>query len=164
MTSPVYDFVRGYAEKHNIRAHMPGHKGICRAECGFSQAYLYDITEINGADYLFDPHGIIAESERNAAALFRTAGTVYSTAGSTACIQAMLASVCRSGDTVAAARNAHTAFINACALLGLEAEWIYPDTDGGIADFIEAADRSMYERKEEAHRRIDATFKNEIKM
>ena len=41
---------------------------------------------------------------------------------------------------------------------------IVPDTDGGIADFIEAADRSMYERKEEAHRRIDATFKNEIKM
>ncbi|MCR5432665.1 MAG: diguanylate cyclase [Lachnospiraceae bacterium] len=35
---------------------------------------------------------------------------------------------------------------------------IEPDSEGGIAEYIEAADRSMYERKEEAHRRIDATF------
>ncbi len=41
---------------------------------------------------------------------------------------------------------------------------IVPDTDGGIADFIEAADKSMYERKEEAHRRLDARFKNELKL
>ena len=128
MTSPIYDFVKKYAESGTIRAHMPGHKGICSESCGFSSAYNYDITEICGADYLFASDGIIAESEKNASELFGTAETIYSAAGSTACIQAMLASVCRPGDTVAAARNSHIAFINACALLGLEVEWIYPES------------------------------------
>ena len=41
---------------------------------------------------------------------------------------------------------------------------IVPDSGGAIADYIEAADKSMYERKEEAHRRLDARFKNEPKL
>ena len=134
MTAPICDLVRRYAEKHTVRAHMPGHKGISPAKCGFEAAYLYDITEIKGADFMFESTGVIRESERNASKLFGTAGTIYSAAGSTACIQAMLGTVCRPGDTVAAARNCHTAFINACAMLDLKADWIYPDnTDSFIS-------------------------------
>lgn len=48
-----------------------------------------DITEITGADELFAPDGIIAESERNASRLFG-ADTFYSAGGSTLCIQVML--------------------------------------------------------------------------
>ncbi len=36
---------------------------------------------------------------------------------------------------------------------------VTPDLEGKITDYVLAADKSMYERKEEAHRRIDATFK-----
>ena len=43
---------------------MPGHKGIGdHNEC-------LDITEITGADSLYEASGIIAESEKNASALF----------------------------------------------------------------------------------------------
>ena len=50
---------------------MPGHKG--EALLGFEPL---DITEIDGADKLFTAHGIIAESEAQAGALFG-AHTVY---------------------------------------------------------------------------------------
>ena len=65
--------------------HMPGHKG--RGPLGIE---ALDITEISGADALYEASGIIAESERNAAELFRTEATFYGTEGSSQMIRAML--------------------------------------------------------------------------
>lgn len=84
MQTPIWDFVRDYAAQTPARFHMPGHKG--RGPLGFEQ---YDITEITGADELFEAHGIIAESEAHASELFGCP-TYYSAAGSTLCIQTML--------------------------------------------------------------------------
>ena len=86
MKTPICDFVRDYAQKKVTRLHMPGHKGVSLIGCEG-----LDITEINGADSLYEADGIIAESEANAASLFNTARTFYSTEGSTLCIKAMLA-------------------------------------------------------------------------
>ena len=63
---------------------MPGHKG--RGPLGCEEL---DITEIPGADSLYEASGIIAESEANASALFGCP-TFYSTEGSSHCIRAML--------------------------------------------------------------------------
>ena len=132
MNTPIYDFVKKYAEKNIVRAHMPGHKGVCGND-PITSAYPYDITEIRGADALFEAEGIIAESEKNAAELFGTYRTCYSAGGSTLCIQAMLASVCKEGDKVVAARNSHKAFLNSCILLGLDPVWVYPEfSDGSV--------------------------------
>lgn len=130
MNTPIYDFVHKYAQSGAVRAHMPGHKGIVRGDA-VSAVYPYDITEIKGADALFEADGIIAESEKNAAALFGTDGTFYSAGGSTLCIQAMLAAVCRPGDRICAARNSHKALLNSCILLGLDVDWIYPEFQSG---------------------------------
>lgn len=120
---------------------MPGHKGHAPFPCGFENAFLYDITEIKGADALFEAEGIIAESEKNASRLFGTEETIYSCAGSTGCIQAMLAAVCGKGSHIIAARNAHRAFINTCALLDLNAEWIFPrNTDTAVSGEISPED------------------------
>lgn len=132
MNTPIYDFVHNYVQSGTVRAHMPGHKGIFRGD-GISAVYPYDITEIKGADALFEADGIIAESEKNAASLFGTDGTFYSAGGSTLCIQAMLAAVCRHGDRICAARNSHKALLNSCILLGLDVDWIYPEfRDGSV--------------------------------
>lgn len=133
MNTPIYDFIEQYNSKKSVRAHMPGHKGISAVKCGFGEAYKYDITEIEGADVLFEADGIIAESERNAASLFGTAGTFYSAAGSTLCIQAMLASVCGKDSAFICARNSHKAVMNSCVLLGLEPCWVYPGYASGSA-------------------------------
>ena len=133
MNTPIYDFTEQYILKNPVRAHMPGHKGISPYEHGFSEAYKYDITEIEGADVLFDADGIISESEKNAASLFGTAGTFYSAGGSTLCIQAMLVSVCGKDRAFICARNSHKSVINSCVLLGLEPCWIYPEYTCGSA-------------------------------
>ncbi len=127
MNTPIYDFLCSYADSGTLRCHMPGHKGR-----GASPAAGLDITEISGADSLFEAAGIIRESERNMSRLYGTADTFYSAAGSTLCIQAMLAAMKSEGRKVIAVRNVHRAFLNAAALLGLDVSWIMPDYTDGI--------------------------------
>ncbi len=133
MNTPIYDFVNKYSNSGTVRLHMPGHKGK-----GILNEEL-DITEIKGADSLFEADGIIAESEKNASLLFGSAKTLYSTQGSTLCIQTMLA-LATAGKHITekpiiiAVRNAHKAFLNSCILLDLDVRWVYPSyTQGSIA-------------------------------
>ena len=134
MNTPIYDFLQSYADSDVVRLHMPGHKG--KAYCDpLAVVHPYDITEIKGADSLFEAKGIIRESEENAACLFGAKRTLYSVQGSTLCIQTMLALAARPGNTVIAARNAHKAFLNTCVLLDLKVSWIYPEA-GILMDAI----------------------------
>lgn len=129
MNTPIADFVENYAKQNMSRMHMPGHKGK-----GFLGCEMFDITEVNGADSLYEADGIIAESEANATELFGTGRTVYSTEGSSQCIRAMLylATMKRtSGErpVVVAARNVHKAFVYAAALLDFDIHWLWPAGD-----------------------------------
>ena len=139
MNTPIADFVRGYKRKNIARLHMPGHKGNAFLGCE-----AFDITEVCGADALYEAEGIIAESEANATRLFGTGRTIYSTEGSSQCIRAMLylcmqhSCSSRQGrldehaterPMVLATRNVHKAFVYAAALLDLEVEWILPEGD-----------------------------------
>ncbi len=122
MKTPICDFVNAYGDGGAVRLHMPGHKGMNRLGCESR-----DITEIGGADVLYRSGGIIRESEQNAAALFGTARTVYSTEGSSLCIRGMLflAMQATGRRTFWAGRNAHSTFVTACALLDAEVEWLW---------------------------------------
>ncbi len=126
MNTPVVDFLNEYAERDSARFHMPGHKGVSSLGCEG-----IDITEVEGADVLYSPSGIIAESEENATRLFGTRHTYYSTEGSTLAIKAMLALIKKRGargekTVVLAARNAHKSFLYACALLDMDIKWLCP--------------------------------------
>lgn len=127
MQTPIADFVKEYAQKENCRFHMPGHKGHAFFGCE-----PYDITEIAGADSLYEADGIIAESEKNASILFDTGGTFFSTEGSSQCIRAMMyLAVAYQGESgkpyVIATRNAHKAFLYAAAMLDFDIVWLFPD-------------------------------------
>ena len=127
MTTPIVDFVRRYAQSGTSRLHMPGHKG--QSLLGFEP---WDITEIKGADELYEAEGIIAESEANATRLFGTAHTYYSTEGSSQCIRAMLFLALQAAPqtggrpVLLAARNAHKALLYAAALLDFDIQWLWP--------------------------------------
>ena len=151
MTTPVCDFVRSYAAKNPLRLHMPGHKGV--SLLGFEDM---DITEIDGADSLYEAEGIIAESEANASALFGC-DTFYSTEGSSQCIRAMLFLACMSEENaqkplVLAGRNAHKTFLSAAALLDFDTQWLYGENSSSYlscdisAEYLEKAIASA-ERK-----------------
>lgn len=132
MSTPIADFLKSYADSDTARFHMPGHKGA--GATGFEK---YDITEISGADFLYEPTGIIAQSERTAAELFGAKKTCFSTEGSSQCIRAML-HLCftqrRDGalPLVIASRNAHKAFIYSAAATGFDIRWLYPERTNSL--------------------------------
>lgn len=126
MNTPIVDFLRRYQAAGTVRFHMPGHKGRPFLGCE-----PWDLTEVSGADALYEADGIIAESEANASALFGSRRTLYSTEGSSQCIRAMLYLALTNRPTgaapvIVAARNVHRAFVYAAALLDFEVVWLWP--------------------------------------
>ena len=125
MTTPIVDFIKKYANDNYARFHMPGHKGHSFLGCE-----ALDITEIDGADVLYMSDGIIKESEDNASSLFDTFATNYSTEGSSLAIRAMISGLsvltAPRKPFILAARNAHKAFIYACATSDANVKWLYP--------------------------------------
>ncbi len=111
--------------------HMPGHKG--QALLGIEHL---DITEIRGADSLYEADGIIAKSEENASALFGCR-TLYSTEGSSQCIRAMLYLILLNAKKngkkplIACGRNAHKSLLSAAGLLDLDIDWLYSESSVG---------------------------------
>lgn len=132
METPVWEFVRRYADSGVSRLHMPGHKGLGPLGCE-----VWDITEVAGADELDRACGILAESEKNAAALFGAGATFYSTEGSSQCVRAMLCLALQNrpagtAPVVLAARNVHKSFIHAAALLDFEPVWLRPEEGASL--------------------------------
>ena len=148
MKTPIYDFCKKYAEDDILRLHMPGHKG--QNILGFESL---DITEVDGADSLFDAESIIQQSEKNASSLFG-ADTFYSTEGSSLCIRTMLYLACmyarENGQKlkIAAGRNTHKSFLSASALLDFDIDWLYGDDDSYLSCTISAKKIDEYLEKE----------------
>ena len=161
--TPIADFVRGYAASDTSRLHMPGHKG--RGPLGCEGL---DLTEIAGADELYEAEGIIARSEANTARLFGTAGTWYGTEGSSQCIRAMVFLALQAAPNgsqrpvLLAARNAHKALLYAAALLDIDIEWLWPpagpDASLCACPVDPAALAAALERMEQAGRRPFAVY------
>ena len=140
MDTPIYDFVQNYIKSNTARLHMPGHKGVSFLGCE-----AFDITEIQGADELYSPTGIIRKSEENATKLFGTSKTVYSAGGSTQSIHAMLYLAYLRAEKshrpfVLAGRNAHKSFIYALAKLDADAVWLYPEKSDSICSCVITAE------------------------
>lgn len=140
MDTPIFDFVQNYIKSNTARLHMPGHKGVSFLGCEAN-----DITEIDGADELYAPSGIIRKSEENASRLFGTSKTVYSAGGSSQSINAMLYLAYLRADKmsrpfVLAGRNAHKSFIYALAKLDADVKWLYPEMSASICSCIITAE------------------------
>lgn len=138
METPVYDFVQSYINRDSVRLHMPGHKGKGLLECE-----KYDITEIPGADSLYEADGIIKKSEQNASKLFGCE-TYFSTEGSSHCIRTMLFLISQYAKEkgrvplILAARNVHKAFLSAVALTDICVEWYYSANSSYLSCDIDA--------------------------
>ena len=120
MNTPIHDFLTKYSESSPLRCHMPGDKGLKEP---------IDITEIKGADSLYEAGGIISESEENAARLYGSGAVCYSCGGSTLSINTMLsmARLLTRKDTIVAGRYSHRSLIDSCIMLGLKVKWVYTE-------------------------------------
>lgn len=152
--TPIIGFIKEYNAGGTSRLHMPGHKGV-----PLLGAEELDITEIKGADQLYEPEGIIARSEAEMSSLYGSAATLYSTEGSSLSIKGMLAAAheLTGGLRPAAARNCHRAFINGCVLLDIDPVWIFPSK---ARESICAADVTAEDvrRTLEAHPELNAVY------
>ena len=135
MKTPINDFIKKYSLSESVRLHMPGHKGVSK-----TGVERMDITEIDGADELFHPSGIIKKSQDNASKIFG-ANTFYSVEGSSLSIRAMvlLASkfALKNGKKpcILAGRNSHKSFLSALSFCDAEVEWLYPENGFNYLSF-----------------------------
>lgn len=153
MNTYIFDFLNKYIQNSGTRLHMPGHKGEI---CDLSKLdHRFDITEIKGADSLYNPNNIIDYSEQNLSKIYNSKFSVFSTGGSTLSIQTMLYTAFQNKKTkkIIAFRNVHTAFINSCGLLDLNPVWVYPNYDKG--DYV-SGNFSIKELEQVIKQNLDA--------
>lgn len=132
MSKFLSEFLGNYTKNQTFRGHMPGHKGKSLL-AGLETAYAWDITEIQGADSLFEAEGILHQAEQLTADVYGIPATCWSAGGATLCIQAMLAQMKAENRQIIAGRTVHRAFLNSCILLDLEIKWVYPKSGGVIS-------------------------------
>lgn len=123
MEAPFYKAIARLAEQ-GPRFYVPGHKGNPAAFPELDSLARWDMTEIEGACDLSAPSGPLAESEANMARLYASGASLYSAAGTSSCVQAMLALFAGAGGRVVAARGCHVSAVRAMALMDLEPCWV----------------------------------------
>jgi arginine/lysine/ornithine decarboxylase len=144
MLTPIHDFLTKYAAANCERAHMPGHRGA--AVSGYDELpVLFDITEINQESV-----DIIESSERVAAELFGAKRTLFSCAGSTLAIFAMLAPF--ANKRVGVIGSFHRSFVDAAILLDFEIV-----RDFAAADAVFATSIDYYGRQTNTENIVNTT-------
>ncbi len=126
------DFLLEHAEKEPVSFHMPGHKGSelyqKHGYGTFLQRFMdCDITEIPGADNLFQTEGILQEAQQRYGRLYGVERSYMLINGtSSGIIAAILASVPEDGQLIMA-RNCHKSVFNALSLGSIQPVYVYPE-------------------------------------
>jgi len=137
ISTSVHDFLADYVKKDTVSFHMPGHKGSqLYRRLGyhkFLDRFMdFDITEIAGADNLFQTEGVIKGVQDRYARLYDCKKSYLLINGSSGGnIAAILSSVNR-GKQLIMARNCHKSVFNALTLGGIRPVYAYPEM---IAEF-----------------------------
>ena len=136
LNKAITTFLTEHADRNPVSFHMPGHKGsrIYR-ENGYGdfldKIMDCDITEIPGADNLFQTEGIIAETMKRYEKLYGVKKSYLLVNGSSGgLITAILACV-RPGGKLIMARNSHKSIFNALGLASIEPVYAYPEEAEG---------------------------------
>lgn len=125
------EFLRKYKENRPVSFHMPGHKGT-----GIFKRFGYgdflrdivdaDITEIEGADNLFQPEGIIKGVMEDYATLYGAKKSYLLVNGSSSGLCAAILSCVPYGGKAIVARNSHKSIYNALEIGNINAVYIWP--------------------------------------
>lgn len=133
MNAPFYNRIKSLS-RLKTRFFVPGHKGSRSETAWLGGAARLDLTEIDGADDLQNPTDTIKQSQDKITGLYGTGQSLFSAAGSTSCIQAMLTLFLKPGDTVIMNRSCHISAVRAAAVLNLNVKWLW-QTEFNEIDF-----------------------------
>ena len=141
------DFLAEHARTGAVSFHMPGHKGAGFYEKnGFGTEMKrladWDITEIAGADNLFQPETVIRRTMQKYERLYQTRRSYLLINGSSAGIIASILAAVPRGGRLLMARNCHKSVFNALYLGDIQPLYLHPQTDEryGVAGEVRASD------------------------
>ena len=154
MAGGITEFLLKHTGLCPVSFHMPGHKGSrLYRELGYGEFLDHmmdcDITEIPGADNLFQTEGIIRETQEKYRELYDVRKSYLLINGTSGgLIAGILASVEPGGELILA-RNCHKSVFNALALGNIKPVYAYPQEEEryGIAGVVtaEEIERTMEE-------------------
>lgn len=132
VTTPIYDFLRKHVDKQPISFHMPGHKGSeLFRKLGYGDFLDHimdsDITEIDGADNLFQTEGIIKDAQEKYAKLYGVKKSYLLINGTSGGIIASILASVNKGKKIIMARNCHKSVFNALTLGDIQPVYAYPE-------------------------------------
>ena len=136
MNKAITTFLTEHADTNPVSFHMPGHKGsrIYR-ENGYGyfldKIMDCDITEIPGADNLFQTEGIIAETMKKYERLYGVKKSYLLVNGSSGGLISAILAFVRPGGKLIMARNSHKSIFNALGLASIEPVYAYPEEAEG---------------------------------
>ena len=143
MNKGVTQFLLSHAGKNPVSFHMPGHKGsIIYRENGYG-TFLdnfvdCDITEIPGADNLYQAEDIIADTMAAYRRLYGVRESYLLINGSSAGLVASILTCVPRGGKLIMARNCHKSIFNGLLMAGAEPVYLHPEMidDYGISGEI----------------------------
>jgi len=144
---PLHEFLLKHAAEKPVSFHMPGHKGSAVYSRFGYDGFLKnimdcDVTEIPGADNLFQAESVLREVQLQYADLYEVPYSYLLINGTSGgLIAAILASV-RPGKKLIMARNCHKSVFNALALGGIQPVYAYPEVmeSSGISGGVSLAE------------------------
>ena len=126
MNAPLYNELISYSHS-KLAFHMPGHKFGTIADLNKLNLPCLDNTETMGMDNLYEAEGIIKEAMLLMADFYGAKETLFLTNGSTAGVLASILAVCKQGDQLIVARNAHHCVWNGLILAGVTPIYVSPE-------------------------------------
>jgi arginine/lysine/ornithine decarboxylase len=125
----IMEFLLQHADSHTVSFHMPGHKGSAIYKRFGYDEFLEkfmdcDITEIPGADNLFQAEGIIKNLQDKYRELYGVSHSYLLINGTSGGIIASILATVPAGGQLVMARNCHKSVFNALTLGGKDKEII----------------------------------------
>ena len=127
----ITDYLLRHQATNPVSFHMPGHKGSRLFRRLGYDAFLdnivdIDITEIPGADNLFQTEGIIAETMARYRRLYGSRQTYLLINGSSSGLIASILATTEHGDDMIVARNCHKSIFSGVEMAGVRPVYAYP--------------------------------------
>lgn len=127
----ITDYLLRHQATNPVSFHMPGHKGSRLFRRLGYDAFLdnivdIDITEIPGADNLFQTEGIIAETMARYRRLYGSRQTYLLINGSSSGLIASILATTGRGEEMIVARNCHKSIFSGVEMAGVRPVYAYP--------------------------------------
>ena len=130
----MIEFLLNHADKKTVSYHMPGHKGSALyRRLGYGR-WLdnfmdCDITEIPGADNLFQAEDVLKDIQDRYAKLYDAKNSYLQINGTSGGLIAAILTAVPSGKRLVMAKNCHKSIFNALTLGNIEPVYLHPEID-----------------------------------